>query len=215
MLTATVDFANREVSMYPNLSSEALAELEEKVKSLSEKKATAIAAESLAHVTLAAKDAAFESLKTDLSWASQLAATLSNHDFRLPAKVRRTQLVDLASAFLKLAPSMKDVLAAHRFPENFVESIQTKIDGLNRAYEEYRNARRKYSASVRSCRILIREALAALKRFDVVAAITLNGDDAALAEYEMARTVRRPPERKEVAASEEAAASPPANSTAA
>jgi DNA-binding FadR family transcriptional regulator len=87
-------------------------------------------------------------------------------------RIRKSELVGLASAFLKIAPSMKDVLAAHRFPENFVEGIGTKINELTRAQDDYRNARRKYSASVTSARTLIREALAALKRFDVVVAIT-------------------------------------------
>jgi hypothetical protein len=214
MLTGTVDCASRHVGQYPNLSSEALTELEKKVKELSEQKATAIAAESLVQVSLAARDAAFESLKTELGWVSKLAATLDNQDFRLPSKVRKTDLVSVASAFLKLAPSMKDVLAAHRFPENFVEGIETKISELNRTYGEYRNARRKYSASVRSGETLIREAVAAVKRFDVVAAITFSGDPSALAEYEMARTVRRAPERKEVPEDSAASPAPVANGAA-
>ena len=52
-----------------------------RVIELSEQKASAIAAESLVHVTLTARNAAFDSLKTDLSWAAQLAASLSDHAF--------------------------------------------------------------------------------------------------------------------------------------
>lgn len=221
MLTGTIDFSKRHVGLYPNLSSDALAELEEKVKAVSEQKASGIAAESLVQVTLTARNAAFDSLKTDLSLASQLAASLGDHGFRLPATVRKSELVDLASAFLKLAPSMKDALAAHRFPENFGEGIETKIGELNRAQDDYRNARRKYSAGVKSAGTLIREAVAALKRFDVVVAITLNGDATALAEYELARTVRYASGRKEVtenstgSSPEEAAAPAPVTKAAA
>jgi hypothetical protein len=68
-----------------------------------------------------------------------------------------------------------------------------------------------------------RSAVAALKRFDVVVAITLNGDATALAKYELARTVRYVSGRKEVTenstgsspASEEAAAPVPATNAAA
>ena len=93
---------------------------------------------------------------------------------------------------------MKEELVAHRFPESFAEAVGTKVNQLSRTENDYRDARRRRSLSYEKCGALLAEALATLKRFDIVIENALEGDDSVLSLYSRARTIHHTPAKKEV-----------------
>ena len=117
---------------FHSLHDEVFEEIESQVKAAGTESAATIAVETEVLVTRAARNAVFESLKTDLTRVSHLASALRNNKLRMPARARTHDLIATGEAFLEAAPSMKEELATHRFPES--------LDSLFNAHENRRSA---------------------------------------------------------------------------
>ena len=168
-----------------------LEQFQSQVKGLADSSQARVSAERQLQVALANRDSAVEKLKTDLTTAAQFAAAIGSDGFKMPRSLTVPTLVEAGNSLLEEIPSIQADLAQHGFPANFAAVLGTKVDALKQTQREYLQAKRNRSGRAHAWDELLAETLHTVYRLDVVATLALQNNPAAMAEYTMARTVRK------------------------
>jgi hypothetical protein len=191
MLTSVAGFAEGNVGLFPKNSSKIREAFTSDVKDLTGLLADFVASETTQRAARQARDAAFQSLKSDLDAAALLSVALGNRAFMRPRSGSMIRWVHVGRAFLQICPSMKKDFIEHGFPADFAEQLEAKVEKLATCIGAYKAARGSSSAVNQHCKARLTRTLGSLAHMDVVALHALKDNVEARAKYDAARAVRR------------------------
>jgi len=197
MVTSVEYFISHNVNLFSKGSRTLLEQFGTQVKRLAEASQARASAEGQLRVTQANRDAAVDDVKSDLGIVAQLTAAIENETFRMPQSSSVGSLIESGKTLLGSIPSIQADLAQHGFAANFAAVLETKVATLDRTQRDYLQAKRNRTGCVHAWAELLASTLHTLYRIDIAATLALQGNTAAMAEYTMARTVRKPSTSRE------------------
>jgi hypothetical protein len=207
MMARVADFYREHADSFNSntVAADSFAALGAAVRRISERTTLQIASANELRTTSANLAAARKALESYLRRIVDTAAGISvdkpgvDESFRLPHGQSDQALVETARAFVPEAESIKADFVSHCLPENFVDELRAAVD----AFEEARLAKAaSLSKRVNATKGLsdaMEKALKLLPRLDAVVANTLGDNPAALAEWNITRTVQKRRQKREAA----------------
>jgi hypothetical protein len=159
-------------------------------------------------IAAGAKAAAHATLRDSLRAISRTARAVAldtpglGEQFRVPHTRGEQALLSAGREFARNVRGCAAAFVAHGLPPAFRRDLDAAIDGFETAIREDA-ARRTTQIAVRAAYDgAMEDALTAIRRLDAIVANRLRGDRAALAAWERARRVDRPPRARKVTAEE-------------
>jgi hypothetical protein len=195
MLTKVADYFANIVGLFPKVSaaSEILEELQSAVQQLSDQAQAQVSAESAMRVGRNARATARDALKRRLALSDQVARALNSDKFRMPGKRNDPALIVAGKAFAVDAEALKKDFIKHGLPP---DDMAAAVEALERAILDYTVGMTQRTSAIREFGKTMAEAMAYVKRLDVLVDTTLSDNPAVLASWAVVRSVSRPARRK-------------------
>jgi hypothetical protein len=198
MFTKVADYIANNVGLFPKLSaaSEILEGLESAVQHLSDHAQAQVSAESALRVGRNSRAAARDALKRRLAQSEQVARALNSDKFRMPGKRNDPALIVAGKAFAVDAEELKKDFIKHGLPP---DEMAAAVEALEHAILDCTAGKIGRASAIREFGNSMVEAMAYVKRLDVLVDTTLADNPAALASWAVVRAVNRSARRKPAA----------------
>lgn len=207
MMARVADFYQAHASYFNSntVAADSFAALGAAVRRISEQTTLQIASVNELRTTSAEVAAAREALESHLRRIVDTATGISvdkagaDQAFRFPHAQSDQVLVETAKAFVPQAESIKADFVRHCLPENFIDELKAAVVAFEEARLSKASSLNKRVNATKGLSDAMEQALKLLPRLDAIVSNTLAGNPAALAEWNITRTVAKRRQKRDAA----------------
>ena len=203
MFVRVRDYGTAHVASFPasSFGGEQFASVGAVVDELTQKGATQVSSSGSARQGTGSRAVARAALREDLLNLTRTAAVMAldahglENKFRMPRTSGDQALLSTARAFVADAQPFKAQFIQHELSPNFLENLRDDIDALERAINHQNVNREAQISATAGIDSAIERGMNAVQRLDAIVRNKFHDNPAALAAWESARHVERPPRK--------------------